>query len=481
MNIRNLITININNYGDDKHNDESLTDSRKRAHTFRSLLYKTCGIKCIIEPETKGHRMIIYSDRNSISCKSDRFKMEEQTLIRECHGLIIDIDTLNIICTPQKGFMYVYGRDSEKISIITRYYDDNMYMVHKMNDGTTLNLYWYNNKWVLSTLRGIEVNDMIWLGSITYQEILNEILNTYNEFSWNNLHHDRTYTIGFYHPKYHPFQALKNKMKAWFIQSADNLTGRLLLDENIGIPYQDKMNLISLNELYIKCNNELPRYQQFMKNMSFQHKKKEDKLSYIDQMEYDAWFGFVLKSCDEDTTGNYSHIICESSLYVIIKQLIYNSKHTKTIYKNNYDRDTYIVLRSYLDTNIHDGDSSFLTYFPQYTAIFERYHQLLSTIVDSIIMCLVNTSKRNKLSGSKYPLDCLTSLLLDDVDRYFYSRQFATRKDMKLEILKYIVTEEFIGYYYQIFAGEHKKILINTNKIVKQNLVSNNPKPPTQV
>jgi len=456
MNIRKFIA---DNASAPEHFQNQITETpRQRANRLSVLLHDIYEINSIIEPEAKGNRMILYSDRNSLSCKFNEFREAHQSIIRECNGIIIDICTLDLICSPQKGFMYVYGRDSEKINVVTKFYYSNLYTIHKINDGTTLNLYWWETKWVLSTFRGIEVNAIIWLGYNTYQEVLEEVLVNYDEFSWENLNKNRTYTIGFYHPHYHPFQALKNKKKAWFIQSMNNTTGQILLDESIGIPCQESIKQISLNELYIKCNNEMLQYKKFRT-----HTKYSTLIDEVhNQIEYEPWFGFILKSIDENVTGNYSHVIYESSLYINIKKLIYNNKHTKNIRRNNYDRDSYLVLRSYLDTNIHDKESLFLILFPQYTCIYEQYHKVLLKVANSLMLCMAYMSYDNAkkvLSKSPHLLDKLTLLLLDSVAEYFYGRNFAAKEDIKIEILKYIIDEKYLGYYYPLFAREHKKIL----------------------
>jgi len=487
MNIKNFITDII------KSDELTESSSVDVANMIRSRLYYTYNIKCIIEkdndrvacsnsssrqprirnstevlPKAKKKRMIIYFDRININDN-------DKPIIRESHGVIIDISTWKLICIPQLGFMNVSGRDLKKIGIITEFQKKEVYTQYKINDGTTVNLYWWNpdcarddrTKWVISTKRGIEVNDLIWQGLNTYEIILNEILSQYDSFSWDKLDKDRTYTVGFYHPEYHPFQSLHRPPCGWFIQSVNNESGEISLKEDIGIPMQ-KIFSESLNELFIKCNNELTKYQRFMKCISDSSKsspsKSKEKSKWgglqnkvTEQLKYDPWFGFILKSHDADQTGNYSHIMCESSLYVKIKQLMYSDKHRKITRQYNYDRTSYILIKSYLDTNIHTDDFIFLTLFPQYVKVFNVFAKLISHIAHCISMCLTNSSKIELLQRSSFLIDKVTYSLYANVYEYFQSQSFDSRKDMKIEIVKYILDDRFMNYYYALLHREYKK------------------------
>lgn len=468
MNIKNFITDIIDS--------KELVDSSSLdiANVIRSRLYYTYNIKCTIENDSerkkKKKRMIIYFDRININDN-------EKPITRESHGIIIDISTWKIICTPQLGFMNVYGRDLKKIGVITELQKGNVYTQYKINDGTTVNLYWWNPddsdaKWVISTKRGIEVNDLVWQGLNTYEVILNGVLSQYDKFSWDKLDKKRTYTVGFYHPQYHPFQSLNKLPHGWFIQSVNNESGEISLKEDIGIPMQEIVSE-SLNDLFLMCNNELTKYQRFMespvhipqnaKTHEIELKTNKpnwnglrDKVS--EHLEYDPWFGFILKSNDVDKTGNYSHIMCESSLYAKIKQLMYSGKHRKITRQYNYDRTSYILIKSYLDTNIHTDDLIFLTLFPQYVKVFDGFTRLISHIAHGISICLTNSSKIKLLQCSSFPIDKLTYLLYVNICEYFQSRPFDSRKAMKIEIVKYILDDRFIDYYYLLFRREYKKI-----------------------
>ena len=123
---------------------------------FRRRLYET-GIKTI--GENNGDRMIMYTDVVTRS----RPDINKHYMISKYNGLIIDMDTWNILCSPQNSFidvMFARQQDLEQL------WKKNVYDVYKLNDGTTINLYWYKSKWTMSTTKGMEMNDIKWIGKL---------------------------------------------------------------------------------------------------------------------------------------------------------------------------------------------------------------------------------------------------------------------------------------------------------------------------
>tara|TARA_A100001015_G_scaffold317155_1_gene433328 strand:- start:16 stop:840 length:825 start_codon:yes stop_codon:yes gene_type:complete len=155
----------------------------------------------------------------------------------------------------------VMNREQKQIRII------------QATDGTTVTLYWLNNKWVISTHRGYEVNNLKWMG-YTYQYLLDDVLSSYMNFSYDKLNKNKCYTIGFKHSFNHPFLEGKKDIKyiekkAWFIQSIDinrfnlDTSSCVTYDEDIGLPLQRTVPFMDLRTLYIKANNA---YNNYIKN-----------------------------------------------------------------------------------------------------------------------------------------------------------------------------------------------------------------------
>ena len=123
------------------------------------------------------------------------------------------------------------------------------YSIHKIQDGTTINMYWWDkcpdkvvqnthqvdtedskfqqqNAWKISTAKAYDATNLSWNSDTTYKEAFESILsNTFDlepdEF-YSALDKKKCYSWGFNHTKYHPFWKGKiepeNKGNIWFIQ-----------------------------------------------------------------------------------------------------------------------------------------------------------------------------------------------------------------------------------------------------------------------
>ena len=91
--------------------------------------------------------------------------------LQECNGLILEQKTWRPLVVPPKTLRFNIDTDASN-----RYLHQGLYHIYKAQDGTCFNLYFYGNKWVISTARGHTMNDVKWNNSKTYQEIITECL-----------------------------------------------------------------------------------------------------------------------------------------------------------------------------------------------------------------------------------------------------------------------------------------------------------------
>ena len=104
-------------------------------------------------------------------------------LVRTCNGLIIEKETLNIIC-------YTFDKmiDSDKPVDEVDY--KNCYLQDAI-EGTLLRVYYYDNKWGLSTKKSICAGKSRWVSSKNFQELFIEshglrVINALNNEMNNN-------------------------------------------------------------------------------------------------------------------------------------------------------------------------------------------------------------------------------------------------------------------------------------------------------
>ncbi len=385
--------------------------------TLRSNLYSD-NIKSVCENK-ENPRIIMHSDRYSsvLGIQSDLI-----------NGLIVEIDTGKILCVPQKRFQYVGNKTFKTVNTGIK---NNQYIIYKLNDGTTINLYW-RDKWIISTVRGMEMNDVIWMGPLSYENVLHVLLKQY-PFSWDKLDKQKTYTIGFNHPNFHPFE---NRGKLWFIQSTNNSTLEVNITEDIGIPVQELYESKSSETLQKLCNIALDEY--------------------LNQR--DVCFGFTLIHRNDD-----KHLMMESTLFKKIKSIMYSGNY-KIIVDNNYDRLLYIILKSYLDPAINTENSTFLQLFPQFSSIFKIFDKKIASITATLALCFLD-SANTKIENYNSPsvehllINKLYQHLLMIFNRPGAPRKFSSRRAVKLEIIKYIIDLSLVSYYYPMFGKIMREML----------------------
>ena len=183
-------------------------------------------------------RMVFYTSKNA------RFDSEDKTsLWSECNGYVVDTVNMKPLVVPILSFKSNVNKDT-----LDRYMGQGLYDIYKVEDGTVINLYWweYAGKWCISTTRGYDVSDVKW-GAKTYTQILGELVKFYGTtlpVFHDSLDKGHCYTFGFKHIDMHPFKEGKMEYinKLWFIQSVELETSKVCEDFQglFGIPNQTK-------------------------------------------------------------------------------------------------------------------------------------------------------------------------------------------------------------------------------------------------
>lgn len=151
------------------------------------------------------------------------------------------------------------------------------YDITELDDGTTIGLYWFNDRWTIRTKKGYAVDDLCYAAGHTYASILGDIMAKYPQFRLDRLDQRCCYTIGFKSSKVHPFlegrPADAPITRAWFIQSVNlarvnSHNGRTAgaihwggeEADSIGLPIQATCRASSLAELQAAASSALEAY-----------------------------------------------------------------------------------------------------------------------------------------------------------------------------------------------------------------------------
>jgi hypothetical protein len=399
-------------------------DSVEKTPTnIRSAIYK----KGVLASYSSDGRMVLYTSKN------DRFSISTdenvQSLWMENNGLVLDTNTMKPLVIPLLSF-----RSNVEAHIIDTYLSQGLYETYLIEDGTIINLYYWEplQSWRISTTRGYDMTENKW-GDQTYASIMEELLalhDTQLDDFYNSLDRNHCYTFGFKHGSMHPFQEGLNKPinKLWFIQSVNLSTYEIFEDFQhlFSIPNQTKYAFlhndhVNTKTLFNMLHNCL------------------DKFLHTNH----ATYGFILKSKNPSKTKIYSHILLESSLLQKIRQLYYHSNHNNNANEMNYNRETYIIIHSYLNINVH---YLFIRLFPQYETHFKK----LDTITTSLVKSILEYSKKNVHYNKTGDIDKISKFLYEKINN---DCRLTQNKYTAKIVSSYILNIASTDLYYKLFMS----------------------------
>jgi hypothetical protein len=350
------------------------------------------------------------------------------TYTQECNGLILEKENYDPIVVPSRRLRTQYN-----IEEINKFLQLGLYKIFLVEDGTTINLY-YRNEWIISTFRGINMNNVKWdLNKKTYLEMFKECLEQYNltwELFTNALEKKYSYTFGFKHPDIHKFKEGNNTFiyKIWFIQYVNldkNSENYLWSNEEspiLIIPSQKQLKerIDNVKYLMTKCNNSLNNFVQ----------NKE------------ICYGFILRTVNFEATGTHSDILIESSLMKSIKDYWYNTDLNVHCANKNLPKDKIIVLDAFLSDS-----KSFIHLFPEYTILHQKYNQIINTLAEYVTNNLLKDKRKTnanlniELFRNKELFDsCVDDLercILSEINMNFTNAQYEELKKIVLSFIKH--------------------------------------------
>lgn len=321
---------------------EPLTDAptSTRCSYIVNALYPNY-IKCNYDPPTaEFNRMLLHSNR-----------LNQNDLASECNGFIFDYKTLEPLCYPPELPTLKWDRDILRDTL-------DQYSMWKIYDGTIINLYRYDNRWCLSTGKGIDVGMLKWNGDgITYRKALDDVLAHY-KIDLDSLEHSKCYTIGISHPDMHPYST---SLRSWFVCSFDFTTQtRNFSEPEFAIPASEKVEFKSWDDL-----------QTYLRDSSVDN------------------FGVIMRSQNPSATPQHTTVLLESTLMKNIRRHVYDSQLMEDARACDIPWSTYIVLYNFLDSTSH---RRFRDLFPRYADDIGCLTQLLEETVVRLSKSITNPS-----------------------------------------------------------------------------------------
>lgn len=231
-------------------------------------------------------------------------------IVQEARGIIINTDTLEVVCWPFRKFGKYYEDYSDKIDWKTA-------KVQEKLDGSIIKL-WYNNlndEWVYSTNSMIFAKDsyISMEKNISFMNLI-ESASNYKNIGYDKLDKDSTYIFELTSPD-KQIVITYDETKLYHIGTRNNKTGQEF-NINIGIDKPRYYDLHSLDDCISVVTNSLNKYNDKIKSCNTE--------------------GFVV------VDANYNRVKIKSPIYVILHNIIRDSNKSRLLllellYKNEID------------------------------------------------------------------------------------------------------------------------------------------------
>lgn len=151
-------------------------------------LYHKYGIVTKDEDTIPGVFMITYNKPGKISSKIKiNLKNEQKEIVSQYRGVIVEKGTNIPLC-------YTFDKMSHHLP---EEWDLKKCKITKSCDGSQIKLYYYNNKWNVSTTRKIDANNSYFFSNKSFMEMFNEAT---NKPDFNNLDKNCCYSFVLAHP-----------------------------------------------------------------------------------------------------------------------------------------------------------------------------------------------------------------------------------------------------------------------------------------
>ena len=309
--------------------------------------------------------------------------------VQKCRGLIMEIGTNKVVCIPPFKSLGL-----SQFSNVIPNLSETIY--EEFIDGTMINLFNYNGKWIISTRSNIGANCR-WFSNKTFEELFND--------STSNLNYDKldptiSYTFVLQHPD--------NRI----VKNYTNPEYTLVVARKIN---QDTNEYIDLNLLELQTHLQslgvevnIPRRYKFDDFML--------AMDYVNNQKYD-FQGLIMKY-----NGFRSKI--RNTKYNHVKNLKGNTRNMKY---------TYLSLRQ------NNGLKSFLEFFPEYEQEFLEYRNQFHGMTNDFWNCYKTYYiSPSKISLNKKTMPFQFRPLCYELHGRYLSRKHENYKITWTEIKNYI-------------------------------------------
>jgi hypothetical protein len=330
------------------------------------------------------YKMYINMKYEHPSCLNNNFEMrfilsskkeladQNSELVQYSNGIIFAMSEngCRVICRPMRDLI------TSRVNI------DAGYTIYRIQEGTTVNMYFYKGQWVISTRSGFDMREVTWRGEKTYGTIVREVLGDYD---FSVLDQNTTYTFGFRHPDLHPF---------------DSASGQAVW--NIGTPAMPNISAQTVVTDIIDLHASAAR-------------GLEDYIAGVRPYN----LGYIARYNGPDKTKN-PDVIIESTLLTTIRKLIYDLPSKTAQSTENFKSMDYVVLENFMDFRRRE---LFQKIFPEFSDKMNYYRELFDDVVTKVHTLMVRYEELY-ISGSAQKshivLDFPNETVSDKLVHFYY-------------------------------------------------------------
>jgi len=327
-------------------------------------------------------------------------------IITECNGLVLEYSKGEDSSTNWKVLAVPTNNCTKtKISInqVNKFYQEKKYQIYEVLDATIINMYYYNNVWRISTCKGYDITDIVFIKNKSYAEVFSEITALkYPKFNMKQLDTNNSYTFAIRTPEFHLFNETKH------IQNPKNL-----VNGNYYVKLIKSVNLNTLAEVDINWTNiNIPVYQPIeVKNVNsisvLINYAKHSFVKYAKGFEtnnfkFKPLYGYIIRSKSNTVPRAYRNIIITSTLFTTIKHGIYNN------FNNSFNQT---IINMFLDKK---RKYQYKILFDQYASQFSKLDELITNISKYILQDLTS-SDTQEITSTEAPYDKLSKKIINKI------------------------------------------------------------------
>lgn len=217
--------------------DNGLT-SEETLSTMREQILEPAGVRAFCDNPATVARVVDYVADEGDRARDGRGPSQRALLMcprgscdhriplaEECNGVVVDLESWAVLSYPPPALAHRPRRD-----VVLAGMAAGAYTVAVVDYGTVATLYHTRGRWAVSTAASFEIDDKIWIGTLTFRTVIADVLTAYGlqllpdgrllDQAGAPVSAEWCYTFGFHHPEYHPFNGRGQWPKrAWFIRA----------------------------------------------------------------------------------------------------------------------------------------------------------------------------------------------------------------------------------------------------------------------